>query len=171
MSVRLIIDPIDFVQNAGVRHGKIPVIDLVRLHDLLFDKEGELIYQISGRFDKNAKPGLQLEVKGKIHLSCQRCLEKLVCKIDLKTFLLLAKNEIELQLVDEDDTIDAILATPDLDVINLIEDEVILGLSISSCHADGECNPLKLKSATDNLASKNQSANPFAVLATLKKTH
>ncbi|MBY0498655.1 MAG: YceD family protein [Nitrosomonas sp.] len=171
MSVRLIIDPIDFVQNAGIRHGKIPVIDLVRLHDLLFDKKGELIYQISGRFNKNAKPGLQLEVKGKIHLNCQRCLEKLAYKIDLKTFLLLAKNEIELQQADEDDTIDAILAAPDLDVINLIEDEVILGLSISSRHADGECNSLKLKSAADNLADKKQSANPFAVLATLKKTH
>lgn len=171
MSVRLIIDPIDFIQNAGIRHGKIPVIDLVRLHDLLFDKEGVLIYQISGRFDKNAKLGLQLEVKGKIHLNCQRCLEKLVHKIDLKTFLLLAKNEVELQQADEDDTVDAILAAPDLDVINLIEDEIILGLPISSRHADGECNSLKLKSITDSLAGKKQSVNPFAVLATLKKTH
>ncbi len=171
MSVRLVIDPLDFVQNAGIRHGRIPAVDLVRLHDLLFDKKGELIYQISGQFDKNAKPGLQLEVKGRIHLNCQRCLEKLAYEIDLKTFLLLAKSEKELQQVDEDDTVDAILATPDLDVVNLIEDEIILGLSISLRHPEGKCNPLKLKSIEDNLVDKKQSAHPFAALAALKKTN
>lgn len=171
MSVRLMIDPLDFVQNAGIRHGRIPMADLVRLHDLLFDKTGELIYQVSGQLDKNAKPSLQLEVKGRIHLNCQRCLEKLACEIDLKTFLLLAKNETELQQVDEDDTIDAILATPDLDVVNLIEDEVILSLSISSRHAEGECSPLTLKSIEDNLIDKKKPAHPFAVLAALKKTN
>ncbi|PSJ16576.1 YceD family protein [Nitrosomonas supralitoralis] len=171
MSVRLVIDSLDFVQNAGIRHGKIPMVELVRLHDLLFDQEGELTYRISGQFDKNTKPGLQLEAKGRIHLKCQRCLGELNYTIDLKTFLLLAKNETELHLADEDDTIDAILAIPDLDVVNLIEDEVILSLPISSRHADGECSTVKLKLAEDNLIGNKKSAHPFAVLATLKKTN
>ncbi|MBS0298632.1 MAG: DUF177 domain-containing protein [Proteobacteria bacterium] len=171
MSDRLVIDSLDFVRNAGSRHGKIPLVELVRLHDLLFDQEGELIYQISGRFDKNEKPGLYMEITGKIHLNCQRCLDKLVHHIDLQTFLILAKNEAELDLIDEDDTVDAILAVPDLDVINLIEDEVILSLSISSCHAEGECSALKLKTAENNLIDKTPSAHPFAALATLKKTN
>ena len=56
MSVRFVIDPLDFVQSAGIHRGKIPVDALVRLHDFLFDKEGELLYQISGQFDKNESP-------------------------------------------------------------------------------------------------------------------
>ena len=171
MSDRLVIDSLDFVRNAGSRHGKISLVDFVRLHDLLFDQEGELIYQISGRFDKNEKPGLYIEIRGKIHLNCQRCLGKLVHHIDLQTFLILAKNDEELDLIDENDMIDAILAVPDLDVTHLIEDEIILSLSIASCHAVGECSTLKLKSAESVLIDKTQSTHPFAALATLKKTN
>ncbi len=171
MSVRFVIDPLDFVQNTGIHHGKIPVDVLARLHDFLFDKEGELIYQISGQFDKNEKPGLHIEIKGKIHLSCQRCLDKLVHTVDLHSHLLLAKNEAELDQTDEDDTIDAILATPDMDVVSLIEDEVILSLLISSRHADGECSIQGLESINDNLTSKKQSVHPFAALIALKKTN
>ncbi len=32
MSVRFVIDPLDFVRNAGVRRDKIPVFQLTRLH-------------------------------------------------------------------------------------------------------------------------------------------
>ena len=171
MSDRLVIDSLDFAHNAGSRHGKIPLVELVRLHDRLFDQEGELIYQISGQFDKNERPGLYVEITGKIHLHCQRCLDKLVHHVDLRTFLILAKNETELDLADDDDTIDAILAAPDLDVFNLIEDEVILSLTISLCHADDECSIFKLKSTGNGLAGKTQPAHPFAALATLKKTN
>lgn len=171
MSDRLVIDSLDFVRNTGSRHGKIPLVELVRLHDLLSDQEGELIYQISGQFDKNKRPGLYVEITGKIHLHCQRCLDKLVHHIDLQTFLILAKNETELDLADNDDTIDAILAVPDLDVFNLIEDEVILSLSIALCHANDECSMFKLKSNGNGSADKTQPAHPFAALAALKKTN
>lgn len=170
MSVSFVIDPLDFVQNAGIHHGKIPVDALVRLYDFLFDKEGELIYQISGQFDKHEKPGLHLKIKGKIHLSCQRCLGKLSHTIDLQTFLVLVKTETELDQADADDTTDAVLATPDMDVISLIEDEIILSLPISPCHTDGECSLQELESIEDSLTTK-QSAHPFAALLALKKTN
>lgn len=169
MSVRFVIDPLDFVRNAGMHHDKIPLSGLVRLHDLLSDKEGELTYKISGHFDKNNKPGLYLEIKGKIHLRCQRCLDKLIHIVDLQAFFLLVKNEAELDQADEDDTTDAILATPDLDVLDLIEEEVILSLAISPRHANGECKLHQLKSNEDILTDKSQSTHPFAALADFKK--
>ena len=171
MSVRFVIDPLDFVRNAGMHHDKIPLSGLVRLHDLLFDKEGELTYKISGRFDKNNKPSLHLEIKGKIHLCCQRCLDKLTHIVDLQTFFLLVENEAEAELdqIDEDDTIDAILATPDLDVLDLIEEEIILSLSISPRHPNGECKMHQLGSDEDILIDKSQSTHPFAALADFKK--
>ncbi|MBX3616882.1 YceD family protein [Nitrosomonas sp.] len=172
MSVRFVIDPLDFVSNAGNRHDKIPLAELTRLHDLLFDMEGEITYHIDGRLDQNEKPGLQLRVNGKMHLRCQRCLDKLVHTVNLETFLLLAKNEFELSQADEDDSVDAILATPGLDVVDLVEEEVLLSLSISSRHAENECSTLKLKSTDNNDPPGNpQSAHPFAALTTLKKTN
>ncbi|MBA3755666.1 MAG: DUF177 domain-containing protein [Nitrosomonas sp.] len=171
MSVRFVIDPLDFVRNAGIHRDKIPLCRLVRLHDLLFDKESELTYKISGRFDKNNKPSLHLGIKGKIHLRCQRCLDKLTHIVDLQTFFLLVKNEAEFDQIDEDDTIDAILATPDLDVLNLIEEEIILSLPSSSRHPDGECKLHQPESNEDILSDDSQSTHPFATLAKFKKTN
>ncbi|WP_256207787.1 DUF177 domain-containing protein [Nitrosomonas sp. Nm166] len=162
------IDSIDFVRNAGIHQDKIPVLELARLHDLLFDNEGELRYTISGHFDKNNKPNLHLEIKGKIHLCCQRCLDKLPHIVDLQTILLLVESEAELDQVDEEDTIDAILATPDLDVWSLIEEEIILSLSISSRHPDGACEMYQPESNEDILFDKTQLTNPFAALAAFK---
>ncbi len=169
MSVRFVINPLDFVRNAGMHHDKISLFELVRLNDLLFDKEGELAYKISGHFDKNNKPNLCLEIKGKIHLCCQRCLDKLAHIVDLQTFFLVVKNEVELDQADEDDTIDAILATPDLDVLGLIEEEIILSLSISPRHPNGECKMHQLKPNEDILIDRSQSTHPFAALADFKK--
>ena len=171
MSVRFVIDPLEFVKNAGNHHDKIPLDELARLHDLLFDREGEIIYHITGRLDHNEKPGLHLRINGKIHLNCQRCLDKLVHTVDLETFLLLAKDEFELDQADDDDSMDAILATSELDILSLIEEEVILSLSISSRHAEGECNTLKLKPNDNNPDDNPQSAHPFAALAALKKAN
>lgn len=168
MSVRFVIDSLDFVRNAGIHHGKIPLVELLRLHDFLFDSEGELIYQVCGRFDQDGKPGLYLEISGRLHLRCQRCLDKLTRTINLQTFLLLVEKEAELDLVDEDDTVDAILATSELDVLDLIEDEIILSLSISSCHPEGECSIHNLASNEDNFIGKTQATHPFAALAALK---
>lgn len=169
MSVRFVIDSLDFVRNAGIHRDKIPLLGLSRLNDLLFDKEGELTYRISGHFDKNNKPSLHLEIKGKIYLRCQRCLNKLTHIVDLQTFFLLVKNEAELDQIDKDDTIDAILATPDLDVLNLIEEEIILSLSISSRHPDGECKLHRPESNEDILSGQLQSTHPFATLVKFKK--
>lgn len=171
MSVRFVIDPLDFVRNAGMHHDKIPLSGLVRLHDFLFDIEGELTYKISGHFDKNNKPGLHLEIKGKIHLCCQRCLDKLIHIVDLQTSFQLVENEAELDQANEDDTIDAILATPELNVLDLIEEEIILNLSISPRHPNGECKLHQLKSNEDILIDKSQSTHPFAALADFKKTN
>ncbi len=169
MSVRFVINPLDFVRNASIHHGKLSMLELTRLHDLLFDKEGGVTYQISGCIDKNNKPSLHLEIKGKIHLSCQRCLDKLTRIIDLKSYLLLAKNEVELNQNDEEDTNDAILATADLDVFDLIEEEIILSLPISSRHLDGKCKMHQQDSTEDSLMGKSQLAHPFAALLSLKK--
>ncbi|WP_297325666.1 YceD family protein [Nitrosomonas sp.] len=171
MSVRFVITPLDFVRNAGVHYDKIPVFEFARLRDLLFDDDGVLVYQIRGYSDKNNKPCLHLEVKGEIHLKCQRCLDKLTHVVDLQAFFRLVKNEAELNQADDDDTIDAILATSDLDVFDLIEEEIILSLPISSCHPDNECKIHLPGSIESNIDDQSHSAHPFATLAKFKKTN
>lgn len=166
MSVRFVIDSLDFVRNARVHHGKIPLVDLTRLQSYLFDSRGELMFAISGSFDENNKPVLQIVVKGEMNLCCQRCLGKLVHALDLQSCLILVNDEEELDQYDDDDTVDGILAATDMDVLQLIEDEIILSLSISPRHQENECL-IESRGAAD----KALSAHPFAKLAGLKKTH
>ncbi|SEK91277.1 YceD family protein [Nitrosovibrio tenuis] len=166
MSVRPIIDALDFARNAGAQHGKIALSGLGRLQDYLAENSGELRYEITGALNRNAKPILQISVQGLIKLRCQRCLDELGHMLDLRTELLLAENEQELTSLDEDESVDGILAEPDLDVFALIEDEIILSLPISPRHDESECSI----GSQHNVSTAEQKPH-FAALAALKKLH
>lgn len=170
MSVRFVIDSLDFVRNTSVRRGKIHPAELTRLQSYLFDNDGGLEYTVSGLLNKNSKAILRILISGEINLCCQRCLGKLEHTLDLQTDLILANNEEELCLYDEDDTVDSILASTEMDVMMLIEDEIILNLSIASFHPEDECS-LESLIGNNQTADKKLSENPFAALAALKKTH
>jgi len=147
MSAQIVIDTFDFISNARTLHGKIILEDCMRLKDYLYDNQGKLKYKISGVLDKNDKSILQVTIKGKISLHCQRCLGELTYLLDIQRDILLAENENELSHLDEIETIDGILADSNLDILELIEDEIILSLPISPRHRENECSAQEL---TDN---------------------
>jgi len=166
MSARIIIDTLDFVRNARTHHGKITPDEFIRLKDYLFDSQGELEFTISGTWDKISKPIIQVTIKGTINLHCQRCLGWLVHVLDLQAAILLVENESELSRLDENVSVDGILAVSDMDVLALIEDEIILSLPISPRHREDECSARKLTNS--NTIGKK---HPFTMLAKLKKLH
>ena len=86
--------------------------------------------------------------------------------LDLKADILLARDESELSRFDEDESVDGVLAVPEMDVLALIEDEIILSLPISARHSEGECSIGK--PAGEDAVGRE---HPFAALATLKKLH
>ena len=161
----LIIDALDFAHHAGAHHGKIAVSEIERLHDYLVVMSGELQYAVTGALDKVAKPVLQITVRGAITLRCQRCLGELEHKLDLSTVLRLAKNEHELVRLDDDESVDSILAARDTDVLTLIEDEILLSLPSSPRHNEGECSIAGLEGR--GIAREK----PLAALAGLKNLH
>ena len=167
MSVTFVIDPLDFVRKAGEHHGKIRLADLERIQDFLYENKGEVSYRVNGVLDQHNKPHLHIQVVGEVCLNCQRCLGGLTHWLDINTSLLLVETEDELVQMDRDGTVDAVLANMDMDVTDLIEDEIILSLSISSRHNEGECeihDPERYKAREEA-----DSENPFAALKALKK--
>lgn len=166
MTLPLVIDVLDFARNAGLRRGKIVVSSLRRLQDYLVGNSGELGYSVIGALDANGRPVLHIDIQGAVSLQCQRCLEELEHALDVHTELLLAQNEQEFQSFDEDESVDCILAQPDMDVLSLIEDEIILSLPSSPRHEQSEC-----KSGGRSDGKVIREASPFAALAALKKTH
>lgn len=165
MSGRLVIDALDFARNARAHHGKIEVSKLERLQDYLTDNSGELQYSITGALNKNEKPVLRVVVRGLINLSCQRCLEELGHVLDVHTELLLAQSEHELARLDEDESVECILARTNMDVLTLVEDEIILSLPISPRHELRECGIDEQDESSASVREKS----PFAALTALKR--
>ncbi|SFO01747.1 YceD family protein [Nitrosospira briensis] len=165
MSAQLFMDPLDFARNGGTHHGKIALSGLERLQDYLTDNSGEVQYAVTGALNRNAKPMLQIVVRGLISLCCQRCLGKYPHALDLQADLLLARDENELARLDEDESVDCILATANMDILALIEDEIILSLPLSPRHGESECS-------IDRPDSDTAKEKPiFAALAALKNLH
>lgn len=166
MSARIVIDTHDFVRFTKSLHGKITLDECMRLNDYLADSRGKIEYKINGILDKNDKSILQVIIKGEINLFCQRCLGELVHTLNLKSTLFLAENKKELSCLDKDESVEGILATSDLDIIELIEDEIILSLPISPRHKENDCSA---KEQTNSYAVEKK--HPFAALLKLKKLH
>jgi uncharacterized protein len=166
MPARLSIDALDFARNAEAHHGKIALSELERLQGYLTSGGGgELQYAITGALDVNARPLLKIDVQGSINLRCQRCLGEYGYVLDLQACLLLAQNEDELSRLDEDESVECVLAMPNMDVMALIEDEIILSLPTSPRHGESECS-IKLDS------KDAEGERPlFAALAALKNLH
>ena len=158
MFARPFIDSIDFARNGRELCDEIPVVALSRLSDMLANSEGKLSYKLLGA-QQDDTFSLDISLKGTCNLRCQRCLGEFSYPLEMTSHLQLVSADKLAETEAEDE--DAIEATSQLDVLALIEDEVLLGLPFAPKHPDGMCSaPLK---------DLQQSANPFAVLAVLKK--
>ncbi len=170
MSARFVINTLDFVRNAETRQADVAPAEFERLQSYLFDSEGVLAFTVCGRLDQASRPRLHVSVKGKLNLCCQRCLGKLEQQVNFQVDFLLVKNEAELHQYDEDDAIDTILNTPEIDLMMLIEDEIILELPISPCHTQGQCSEER-SIGNNKIVNQDTPEHPFAALAAFKKLH
>jgi uncharacterized protein len=127
--------------------------------DVLAKSDGSLTYIVRG-YREGDSDMLGVTLQGSCTLWCQRCLGELDYPVKLDSKLLLLPAE-KLDETEEDDDVDAIEASPRLDVLALIEDELLLALPFAPRHTEGKC-----AASTNGLQQK---ASPFAVLAGLKK--
>ena len=141
MSQAGVIDGLQFARAGLERHGVVSMERLPRLAQLQGSTEG-LEYHLRGGRASNGKPCLRLSVKGSVKLLCQRCLEPVQFPIAVDAELQLAENLREIS--EADDEIDRVLASRNMDVASLVEDEVILELPMAvrheQCKQYGEMN-------------------------------
>jgi uncharacterized protein len=158
----LISDPFKFAAEGRTLVGKVPLAELVRLADVLVDTSGEVTYKVVGEFGSDRRHGLRLVASGLLRLNCQRCLGGIDWPLEIETVLQLVRPgepipEEELEI----DEFDAIEAGPDMDVLALVEDEIVLAVPIAprheSCDAPRPSDGVKKES-------------PFAALAKLRKS-
>ena len=160
MSQRIVINCLVFAREARVLSGELPIVNLARLHDSLSGTEGYLSYHIKGRINEYNKPQLILCLKGVLLLRCQRCLEEINFPLALNNVLEFADDWMDLTQEEiEDDTRDFLALRDELDAIELIEDEILLGLPLAPRHQN--C-------ALPAIGQGMHDDSPFAVLKNFK---
>jgi len=160
-----VIDAFEFCRLKESRSGQISVADLPRLANESIDRAGKLHWSLQGGSNRQGHSQLALSVAGSIRLMCQRCLTSFDFDIESDSVLVLAQDdgsadEIDALLADE--TVEVIVGSRTFDISQLIEDEALLTIPLSSKHTicpDQSLSDLKQDAVT---------VSPFSVLKNLK---
>ena len=114
---------------------------------------------------------MNLRLKGRIHLICQRCLQD--CAVDLEEnrhFVLVATEEEADAYPLEDEEQEPLVASQQFNLLETIEDEVLLSLPLIPKHPEGFCEP-HASTFGDEVpgGESGERENPFNILKNMKK--
>jgi uncharacterized protein len=161
----LIIDSFEFCRLKESRSGQLPVTDMSRLAQEVVGASAGLVWSLQGGADQFGHAQLLLEISGSVQLACQRCLAPLDVDISSTSRLIVAKDEVEADHIDEllsDDEVDVIVGSKAMLISDLIEDEALLSIPLAVKH-----DVCPADSAASYNAGKKPSA--FDVLKELKR--
>lgn len=164
MRDRVTVDSFAFARDKRELVGNLPVAELNRLQDALYDRSGEIKYNLTGSTNKDGIASLRLVVEGDLSLACQRCLGPVKFRMHSdRMFELVAPGMALVDPADEPEEVEQMHADAALDVAMLVEDEVLLSLPMVAAHPAGECAALATQ------ASGNENMSPFSSLGVLKR--
>ena len=152
----------------GYFEGVIPLADMERLAEFLYPEETANTDQVSVDFEfiqsEYDLPLVRGRLEALLALQCQRCLGKLDFPVSIDFKLLIDADEDTLKACSLDT-----LYSEDgyIDIVEVVEDELILGIPLVCMHEDSACNEHWLASEADAGVKEN----PFSVLEKLKTTN
>ena len=165
MAPDLLIHPDRLASKPQVWEGTFTPGELERLADSLAAPEGELRYRLTAGLDRQRRKVVSCIIKGFVFLTCQASLEAFRHEISVDDRLVLVDEESQLPPVEEEsDTEDYLVADEPLDIRDLVEDAVLLALPMVP-RKPGLEEPRE----GDGTPAVER-PNPFAALASLKKT-
>ena len=169
----IFIDNVAFAKKNERLVGSLKLADCPRLFELLADatKNGQskssdtglISYVLQGNTDAVGQHYLHLTLKVKLVTTCQRCLNDMPLELALDfNYLIGEVSDIEVEDgdIDGSDDIDLQQASPNMDILALIEDEIIMAMPIAPIHEE-DCGTI--------VSQSGEKPNPFAVLKGLIK--
>ena len=114
---------------------------------------------------------LDLALKGRLHLVCQRCLQDCAVNLDEKRRFVLVASEAEADDYPlEDEEQEPLVASQHFNLLETIEDEVLLSLPLIPKHPEGFCEPhATVFGLEDEDEGSDDRENPFNILKNMKK--
>lgn len=157
----MLIDNVDFARKSLKIHGIINVFNFLRLKDSLASDAGQIEVDLLGWVDPFNHCMLELKVRGKLALVCQRCFEVVYHPVQMHFTYQIVADQIAVDVSDEDDSLDYLEVEHEMSLLSLVEDELIVSMPISAEHIPPCEVNFKLPKEMPN--------NPFAILEKLKK--
>lgn len=150
------IDGLQFARERGQCSGHLTIESLSRLAESGVTS-ATVGYVLAGDENAEGQPCLRIDVDGTLEVTCQRCLEALEHRVEIRSELELATTQRAIDAAEDD--VDRVLAGRAMDIRTLIEDELILDLPMIPMH----------EHCAAAAAGKSARPSPFAALAALKK--
>ncbi len=117
---------------------------------------------------------MNLSLKGRIHLICQRCMQPCLVEIqESRQFVFFANEALADAFPMEDDVLEPLVVSSQFDLLGTIEDEILLSLPLIPKHPLGACEAAAAGPKADELAGQDEADkkadNPFNILKNMKK--
>ena len=145
MTEQAVINCLEFTRKSLEIHGSIRQLQLPRLGDVSSSGDGELTFRLTGEVNDEGHPLLRLRITGCLKLVCQRCLEPIDYPLDIYVSYVVIPSEGLLPLPnDENDETDYLVADEHIQIQQLVEDEVLLGLPLALTHETPQCGSVLL---------------------------
>jgi uncharacterized protein len=151
------------VSRGGYFEGEIEVSNLTRLAEVLLSDEARINIQFGFSQSEYDGPMVDGRLETSLTVECQRCLNAMQIPLELEFKLLLNAAD---DLVAES-SIDMVFSEDGwIDIFEVVEDELILGLPLVTTHDNKACNEFWRAQEQDPGSATKE--NPFSVLAKLK---
>ena len=153
------------VSRGGKFQGKIGLGDLSRLSDFLLSDLADILVEFSFSQSDYDVPILEGRLQARLTVECQRCLKAMEIPLQIDFQLLVSPPDSGVT----DLSLDTIYSEDgSVDIFEVVEDELMLGLPLVSMHEDTTCN--EFWQAQEENPEQATRENPFSVLAKLKTT-
>lgn len=163
------IDPFRLAEAGAQLSGQLPLRQFSRLRELLADDTGVIEIRLDFDVDELGVPIVTGRVSASLDLKCQRCLEPYAFPVDAQIALAWVKTAQEADKLPIRYEPYVVEETPLL-LNDVIEDELLLALPQIPMHDEADCPASKLLKQGNKVTDEpEQKANPFAVLAKLKR--
>lgn len=129
-----LVNPVNLARQGCKLQGSIALTQLKRLQDRLLNTQGEVNFAWQFGLDKKQRPLITGEIATQLTLQCQRCLQPLCWPLQVSTALIvLSEGEREEDLPPDYEVLT--LEKPEVPLLSLVEDELILALPMVAKHS------------------------------------
>lgn len=134
------IDPLRMIELGEAISGEVDARTLELAEDLLAEGEDpvNIGWHLAGIRNAEGRPVLALTLHAALPRTCQRCLQTFTWPLKQQTQVLVARDDDELQALDEATDDEVILGSRKIGAHELVEDELVLSLPFIPVHP-GTC--------------------------------